>query len=98
NEFIINSFTGYFVRNYVPASLPSYPYFYSFTLKRRRAFSITIIAAPVSLNTAIHSVSIPKNIRTNAANFIVMENQVRLGKSPSCDYRSQTPKKSNWLF
>ena len=68
------------------------------TLKRRRAFSITIIAAPVSLNTAIHSVSIPKNIRTNAANFIVMENQVRLGKSPSCDYRSQTPKRATGPF
>ena len=50
-------------------------------LPSKGGFSITIIAAPVSLNTAIHSVSIPKNIRTNAANFIVMENQVRLGKS-----------------
>src|SRR5690625_2330777 len=51
-------------------------YDHPFTFKSRREFNITMIAAPVSLNTANQSVSQPGNIRTNAANFIIKENQI----------------------
>ena len=44
-------------------------YFYSLNFNNLSAFKITINAAPVSLNTAIQSVSTPGKIKTNATDF-----------------------------
>src|SRR5690625_7042343 len=49
---------------------------YSLTVKSLSAFKITIIAAPVSLKTAIHNVSHPGKIKIKAANLIIRSNQI----------------------
>src|SRR5699024_12138299 len=66
------------------------PFFcYPLTFTRRRAFNMTITAAPVSLKTAIQRVSIPGHIRVSAANFMMIENQMFRSEEHTSELQSR---------